>query len=38
VNKPVGFRKEDLHLLNALGTPLGLAIENGSLQAIIRKV
>lgn len=37
VNKPVGFRKEDLFLLNALGSPLGLAIENASLRTILKK-
>jgi putative methionine-R-sulfoxide reductase with GAF domain len=38
VNKPVRFRKEDLFLLNALGSPLGLAIENASLHTILKKV
>jgi phosphoserine phosphatase RsbU/P len=38
VNKPVGFLKGDLFLLNALGSPLGLAIENASLQGILKKV
>ncbi|MEW6667971.1 MAG: FHA domain-containing protein [Thermodesulfobacteriota bacterium] len=38
VNKPVGFRKEDLLLLNALSGPLGLAIENASLHTILKKI
>jgi sigma-B regulation protein RsbU (phosphoserine phosphatase) len=38
INKPVGFRKEDLFLLNALSSPIGLAIENASLRARLGSV
>jgi len=38
LNKPVGFTKEDLYLLNALSGPMAIAIENASLKAILKRL
>lgn len=38
LNKPVGFTKEDLYLLNALSGPLAVAVENASLKSILKKL
>lgn len=38
INKPVGFRREDLLLLNALSSPIALAMENASLRARLSSV
>jgi GAF domain-containing protein len=38
VNKPHGFRKEDLSLLTALSSPAALAVENALLYSNLDKI
>ncbi|MBW1800177.1 MAG: FHA domain-containing protein [Deltaproteobacteria bacterium] len=38
INRPFGFRKDDLALLTALGSPAAVAIENASLHASLQKI